>query len=247
MKLTEKCYCVTGLAHSDCFSVNAGFVVGEKETIVIDSGFTTESAKTIYGYCQAVKTQRISYVINLEGHYDHIFGDGFFIDKGAKIVAHSSVYLEKQDIDEFVHSSNKEIKIKSRRKNKEAFIYFRGVTPFTPDIGVERDMDLDIEGVTLKIYVAPGHTETNLIGFTDLIVYVEEEDVAYVADTVYSGYLPTLRFGNEKLWRLWLKSLDLLEQLNPGIVVPGHGEVLYKESLEKEIERHRKVLEKYIE
>ena len=53
MKLTERCYCVTGLSHSDCFTVNAGFVIGEKETVVIDSGFTGESAQTIFGYCKA--------------------------------------------------------------------------------------------------------------------------------------------------------------------------------------------------
>ena len=86
------------------------------------------------------------------------------------------------------------------------------------------------------MFLAPGHTETNLI------VYVEGEKTAYVADTLYSGYLPTLRFGNKKLWELWLQSLDLIEQLSPEIVVPGHGEVLYKESVVKEIARHRKIL-----
>jgi len=239
MNLTDRCYCLTGLAHSDYFAVNAGFVTGENETVVIDSGFTLGSAQTIYGYAQAVNPHnQVSYVINLEEHFDHILGNGFFIRKGAKIIAHELVVLEQEDIDEFVESANSEIKIEGRRKNKEAFTYFKGVIPFKPDLCINDNTSLDIGGVTIKIYVAPGHTETNLIA------YCEEEKVAYVADTLYSKYLPTLRFGNERLWNLWLQSLDLLERLNPEIVVPGHGDILAGESISEEIKRHKTILKK---
>lgn len=239
MKLTENCYCLTGLSHSDCFTVNAGFITGKKETVIIDSGFTVESARTIYGYARAAApSNQISYVINLERHFDHIFGNRYFIDRGAQIIAHHLVKLEKKEIDDFVEAANQKIEIEGRKKNREAYIYFRGVEPFVPDIRIYENTTLGIEGLTVRIFVAPGHTETNLIA------YVENEKVAYVADTLYSGYLPTLRFGDKTLWSSWLQSLGLLGDLKPSFVVPGHGEVLYGEAIIEEIERHRKTLER---
>ncbi len=242
MKLPENCYCLTGLSHSDCFSVNAGFVTGENETVIIDSGFNIESARTIHGYAKAAAHRnRISHVINLEEHLDHVLGNRFFIERGAKIITHKSVNLEQKNIEDYIRFSNDRITLKRRRENKEAYIFFKGVVPFKPDIAIDEDTDLKIDGVTIRIYLAPGHTEKNLIA------YVEEEKVAYVADTIYSGYLPTLRFGNKGLWKSWLDSLDLLEGLNPDVVVPGHGEVLIGSSIDDEIKRHRKILRKRLE
>ena len=76
IKLSEHCYCLIGLCHSDYFSDNAGFIVGENEAIIIDSGFNLESAQTIFHYTKAVTPKNeISKLINLEYHYDHIYGN----------------------------------------------------------------------------------------------------------------------------------------------------------------------------
>ncbi|MBN9387005.1 MAG: hypothetical protein J0I20_03040 [Chloroflexi bacterium] len=55
MRLSKSCYAVTGLAFEPPWSVNAGFVAGEKRTLIIDSGANTLAARTILGYAQAVK------------------------------------------------------------------------------------------------------------------------------------------------------------------------------------------------
>lgn len=237
MKVSDICYCVTGLTHADYFSVNAGFIVGKSETVIIDSGHNIEAAQTIYGYAKAVApNNKISYVINLEGHYDHILGNSYFIKKGAKIIAHSNVKLDKKELDNLLKESNNDIKIQRRRKNKEGYLYFDGVEPFIPDIHIKEDTSLNIEGTSVKIYVAPGHTDTNLI------VFEEKDKVLYVADTIYSGYLPTLAFGNKKLWEKWLETLDLIESLRPNVIVPGHGPILRGHSINEEIERHRDII-----
>ncbi len=38
MKLSDRCYAVTGLGYSAPWSVNAGFVVGDDDTLVVDTG-----------------------------------------------------------------------------------------------------------------------------------------------------------------------------------------------------------------
>ncbi|WP_346870606.1 MBL fold metallo-hydrolase [Clostridium sp. UBA5119] len=241
MKLSNKCYCLTGLSHADCFSVNAGFIIGKKETIIIDSGFTKESAQTILGYANAVAPEnKVSYLINLEGHYDHIFGNSFFKSKGVKILAREGVSLKQEEIDSYIEECNNEIIIERRRKNKEAYLYFEGVKSFETDIKIKGDTELEIEGVNLKIYIANGHTDKNIM------VYEPMDKVIYVADTIYSDFLPTLAFGNKELRLDWLKTLKLIEDLEPEILVPGHGRVLYREEIYKEISRHREIILKRI-
>lgn len=40
----------------------------------------------------------------------------------------------------------------------------------------------------------------------------------------------------------WLRTLDLIEDLEPEILVPGHGRVLYGEEIYEEISRHREII-----
>ena len=241
MRISEHCYCLTGLCHSDYFSVNAGFIVGDTETIIVDSGFNSASAQTIYHYAKtAAPKNKISNVINLEYHYDHIFGNGFFIEQGVKIIAHKDVKLTDKEIEDFIKNSNEEIQIESRKRNKEAYIYFKNIRAFEPDIKVTKDMNLVVGDIGIKIILAPGHTETNLI------VLVEEDKVLFAGDTIYSEYLPTLRFGNLQLWNKWIDTLETIKKLDIDILVPGHGRVLYNEDILTEINRHKNILERKI-
>jgi hypothetical protein len=49
MKISEHCHAVTGLYFIPPWSVNSGFILGDKMTIVVDTGSNYLSEKTIYG------------------------------------------------------------------------------------------------------------------------------------------------------------------------------------------------------
>lgn len=237
----KRCFWLTGLTHADLFSVNVGFIVGEKETIVIDSGFNVEAARTIYDFAYHIAPENtISAVVNLEGHYDHIFGNAYFKERGCKIIAHKDVCLTEEELNDYIKKANESISISRRRDNKEGYLYFEGVKPFVPDIRISENTTLPISGVDIELYTAPGHTRTNLI------LYEKKEKVMYVADTIYSGFLPTFSFGNVCLWKSWLSVLDFIEKLQPQVVVPGHGKVLFGEAITNEIQRHRDLLQEKI-
>lgn len=91
------------------------------------------------------------------------------------------------------------------------------------------------------IYLAPGHTPSNLI------LFEETERVLYAADTVYSGFLLTMAFGDVPLWQSWLRTLDRIEALQPSVLVPGHGMVLRGGEIQTELDRHRELLRRRIE
>ncbi len=66
MKLTENCYAVTGLYYETPWNVNAGFIVGGKKTLVIDSGSNAISAQTVYGYANIAGPGNELVLINTE-------------------------------------------------------------------------------------------------------------------------------------------------------------------------------------
>lgn len=233
----KRCFWLTGLTHADLFSVNAGFIIGDRETVIIDTGFNLEAARTIYDFASGVALDnKIRTVVNLEGHYDHIFGNGYFIEKGCQIIAHKDVCLTEKEVRDYKKEANQSISISRRRENQEGYLYFEGVQPFVPDVKIEKDTKLFVDGVDIEIYMAPGHTKSNLI------LYEKNEKVMYAADTIYSGFLPTFSFGNPDLWKSWISVLDLMEKLQPRIVVPGHGKVLFGEAIVMELNRHRELL-----
>ncbi len=233
----KRCFWLTGLSHADFFSVNTGLILGDSETVIVDTGFNLESARTIYDFAYYIApNNKITTVVNLEKHYDHIFGNAYFIEKGCKIIAHRDVCLTEEELEQYKKGANDSISITRRRENREGYLYFEGVKPFVPDRKIEKDSRLFIDGVDIEIYLAPGHTDTNLI------LYEKQEKVMYVADTIYSGFLPTFSFGNVSLWKSWLSALELIERKKPEVVVPGHGKVLIGEEIRKEVERHRELL-----
>ena len=57
MRITDRCFAVTGLGYVPPWSVNGGFVVGDESTLIVDTGANALAAKTIHGYAQAVRPQ----------------------------------------------------------------------------------------------------------------------------------------------------------------------------------------------
>ena len=49
MKLSDRCYAVTGLGYSAPWSVNSGFIVGDDITLVVDTGASALSGSTVHG------------------------------------------------------------------------------------------------------------------------------------------------------------------------------------------------------
>ncbi|XP_050530713.1 endoribonuclease LACTB2 [Daktulosphaira vitifoliae] len=71
------------------------------------------------------------------------------------------------------------------------------------------------EGATLKIYHTPGHTTDHVV------IFLDEEKALFSADCVLGE--GTTIFENLEDY---MKSLNLILQLNPAVIFPGHGSVI---------------------
>ena len=241
MKLTENCYAVMGFGCYPPWMVNAGFIVGSEKTLVIDSGPNYLSAQTIYGYAKNVKPSNELIVVNTEKHLDHIGGNCLFREKGVNIFGHKDIYRSDADLIEDKKYFNKSILSEKRRLAGEEDIFFQNTKIVNPDFPVENNQTFILGGgVNAVVIYTYGHTLTNIS------VHVPKDRALYCGDCVVSGYIPNLEVGNLEEWKVWLKSLELIKNLDLEYIIPGHGNVISGSEINIEIERIKSILKEAI-
>lgn len=225
MRVSERCFAVTGLAYIPPWSVNAGFVAGDRTTLVIDTGATALSAGSIYGYASAVRPGNRIAVFNTEKHFDHIGGNGFFRERGAEIHGHPSIARTKEEFAQERTEFNAAIVSRSRRELREEDAFYYGTTLMNPDLHVKDGDRFDLGECMVEAIATPGHTPTNLSA------WVPEDRVLFCGDCLVNGYVANLDGAGVGDWREWLKSLERIERLKPRAIVPGHGPVALEDDV----------------
>jgi glyoxylase-like metal-dependent hydrolase (beta-lactamase superfamily II) len=240
VRLSDSCYAVTGLGYAPPWMVNAGFVVGAKSTLVVDTGPTAFAAATIHGYASAVRSDNALLVLNTERHLDHIGGNCLFHDHGAEILGHPGIARTDQELAADLAEINALVPDRVRRERREAALPYEGTRLVNPTRAIECDCTLDLGKLSVEVVLTPGHTPTNVC------LFVPTEGVLFGGDCIVGGYLPNLEAGGPKDWRTWLASLDRIESLAPRLVVPGHGPVLRDDYVSRAIDEVRRVLKEAI-
>jgi glyoxylase-like metal-dependent hydrolase (beta-lactamase superfamily II) len=240
MRLSNRCYSVTGLGYSAPWCVNAGFVAGGDVTLVVDTGGNALAAQTVYGYASAVRHGNQLRVINTEKHFDHIGGNGFFRGLGIDVWGHAGILRTAEEFQAEVAEFNDAIPNPVRRSLSEARAFFWGTDVVNPNCQVREDTRFDLGGCMAEILLTPGHTATNLS------VWIPEDRVLFTGDCLIREYLPNLDAGTLADWRIWLESLKRIEALRPAVVVTGHGPVARGHEVQTTIDTVRRVLEESI-
>jgi cyclase len=228
------CYALAGFAYLSPWSVNAGFVCGNRRSLIVDTGPSVYAAATILGYAQAVRPGNTILAVNTELHLDHLAGNSLLLGRGIDVYGHSSVQRRDSDLEADIVAYRASVIDPDRRD--EAHLPFLGTRITNPNRVVDCDQPIDLGGVTVELLLVPGHTTANLA------VWVAEDRVLYAGDTVVSDYRPNLASGAPSDWRWWLQSLDRLGSLRAEILVPGHGRILRGGEISQEIVRVRRRL-----
>jgi glyoxylase-like metal-dependent hydrolase (beta-lactamase superfamily II) len=96
-------------------------------------------------------------------------------------------------------------------------VQLEGVSFRRPDIVFDRELTLDLGGVTARLFwLGAAHT------LGDELVYVEPDGVLFSGDIVQSELIPSLPSLDSNPSN-WLRILDQLERLKPRHIVPNHG------------------------
>ncbi|MEZ5759126.1 MAG: MBL fold metallo-hydrolase [Emcibacteraceae bacterium] len=188
---------------------NAGFVVGEKGVLVIDSHINGEMGKQIIEAVRSVTDKPILYLVNTNGHADHTFGNYVFPPETIIIAQKLTKVMMSPPIEEL---KTRNLVLVGGDKNA-----FDGVEKRMPNLTFDKFMEIDLGGITVELhYFGAGNT------FGDTVVYVPSVKAAWTGNLIFGdGSIPFLLLGNTEAYINTLNAFQKAFDLN--IIIPGHG------------------------
>ena len=198
-----------GSAANRNFISNAGFVVTATGVVVIDALGSPELARELLAEIRRITPLPVSHVLVTHYHADHIYGLQVFKEAGAQIWA-------QEHGREYMQSQTAELRLKASREELFPFVdeHTRLVSA---DRWLEGATSLEVGGVRFELLPSgPAHTPE------DLMVWLPERQLAFVGDIVFRNRIP---FVGQADSAHWIESLNQMLNLNPRIIVPGHGPV----------------------
>ena len=190
-------------------NANIGLVVTPAGAVLIDSGATYRSARQIHEAVKKVTPQPVKWVINTGGQDHRWLGNGYFKELGAEIIAHADAKADMQ-----ARGGDHLAGLKATLQDRAD-----GTVPSLPTRFIsERDSRLEMGGVVFQLEHRNGaHTPG------DMMVWLPQKNVLFTGDVVYVnrllGVIPVSNTRN------WLATFAVIEELNPKVIVPGHGDV----------------------
>ncbi|MFJ8827583.1 MBL fold metallo-hydrolase [Streptomyces sp. NPDC102467] len=180
---------------------NAGLVVGNDATVLVDTAATEYRARALRATVQRLVPDGPDYVVNTHFHGDHVFGNGLFLPR-ATIVANE----------------------RTRADAATAGLALCGLwpdvdwgylVPALPTLTFRDALTLRAGGLTVELLrLGPAHTAG------DVVAWIPQRRVVFTGDLVWSGVTPYVLMGSVEGS---LRALDELRALGATTVVPGHG------------------------
>jgi glyoxylase-like metal-dependent hydrolase (beta-lactamase superfamily II) len=189
-------------------NMTSGFIVADEGVIVIDTGGSRANAEVIHAAIRKITGKKIIYAINTGGQDHRWFGNDYFRQQGAKIIASESTARDMRE-----RGAEQVERIKPLLGDR-----FAGTQLVYPDITFAQRMTLPVKDIAIElIHTGGAHTPG------DLLVWLPKHSIVFAGDTVFADRL--LGIMPDSAGR-WIKSLEYLrDTLQPRIVVPGHGAV----------------------
>jgi len=190
------------------FVPNVGIVVGERATLIVDTGLGTANGRIVLEEARKLSDNETFYLTATHFHPEHDLGALAF-PESARMVRWSAQQAEADT---------------QGAATIERFSGFSpvvaglldGVTYRAPDMQFEDTITIDLGGVRVVASgVGPNHT------LGDTVFWVEGDRVLFTGDVVMSVF-PSVSAQSADLDK-WLANLDAFEALNPAVIVPAHS------------------------
>jgi cyclase len=227
---------------------NAMVLVGEFDTLVVDSHVTPAAARALIDSISVITDKPIRYLVNSHYHFDHAHGNQAF-PAGIEIIGHEFTRkklngeLDVMPQESVFHQYSDSLPVTVSRLEREAATETdparkaelqeryrvqhdnlnasREIRPTPPNITLETKM-------SLFQVVANGSREIQLHHFGrahtggDVVIYLPQDKVVFTGDMV----LPNLPYMGEGHVDEWPATLDGLLTLDFDTWLPGHGAVM---------------------
>jgi glyoxylase-like metal-dependent hydrolase (beta-lactamase superfamily II) len=188
---------------------NIGIVVGDRATLVVDTGLGSRNGAIALHEAQKLSKGPVLYLTTTHYHPEHAAGEGAFPPNTILVrpIAQQKELEERgmQFVETFSSRS-------PQMKELLAGVKFRA-----PDITFEKEITLDLGGVTARLFwLGQAHTKG------DELVDVEPDSTLISGDVVQNKMVPNLPDENASM-KGWVEILGKLRQSKWQYVVPDHG------------------------
>jgi glyoxylase-like metal-dependent hydrolase (beta-lactamase superfamily II) len=202
-RVSEHVYALVGFP-------NIGIVVGNRATLVIDTGLGERNGATVMRVVQQLAKGPILYLTTTHYHSEHTTGEQAF---PANTVLIRPTVQQEELIQRLPEHMARFREMSQQNKELLADVKLR-----TPDVLFDGEMKLDLGGVTARLFcLGQAHTRG------DMLIFVEEDSVLIPGDIVQSKLFPIM--PEESSMKGWIAVLDKLAPLKPRLIVPDHGEL----------------------
>ena len=190
---------------------NIGFIVGNKATLVVDSGMGDRNGQVVLRELQKVSKNVDLYLTTTHFHPEHVTGFHVF-PVSAKLIRPAAQQQELPAKGPGMIASF------SRMSPAHAEL-LKGAVMRPADIVFDSSVEIDLGGVTARLFtLGPAHTKG------DNFILVKEDNVLFGGDIITNRFFPILPDADSN-GKNWISILDRLAALQLRTIVPGHGEV----------------------
>ena len=201
-KVSDHVYAIMGFP-------NIGIVVGERATLVVDTGLGPRNGAIAAHEAQKLAKGPLLYLTTTHYHPEHAAGEGGFPANTiiARPVAQQKELEERgmQFVDMFSSRS-------PQMKELLAGVKFRA-----PDITFEKEVTIDLGGVTARLFwMGQAHTKG------DELIDVEPDSTLISGDVVQNKVAPNLPDDNASM-KGWIEILGKLRASSYAHILPDHS------------------------
>lgn len=201
-KVSEHVYAIMGWP-------NVAIVVGDRATLVVDTGMGARNGATVMKSVERLTKSANLYLTTTHFHPEHSSGEMSF---PARTVIIRPVVQQEE-----MNRRNQQFVDSFSARSPQMKELLTGATFRTPDITFEKELKLDLGGVTVRLlWTGGGHTKG------DELAFVEPDSTLISGDLIENKQTPNLPNEDSSI-KAWIASVDQVAALQPRFVVPDHG------------------------
>lgn len=205
---------------------NAGLVVGERSTLLVDTCTTERRTKELLAEAEAVSDGKpLQYAVNTHHHGDHTYGNSLLPSETCLVGHH---------------------------RMREALLADTTLESFPPYWAPEPDFgdlhrrvpDLTVDSGA-SVHLGDRHVELLHPGYVahtegDLVVWVPDARVLFVGDLLFPKHTPMILAGSPTGA---VRALDWIASFDADAIVPGHGGVVQRADADEVLAEHSRYYE----
>ena len=194
---------------------NVGIIVGDDAVLVVDTAMGPDNGARILAAAREKAGGRKLLLTITHFHPEHGFGAQVFRDE-------ATIVYNRAQLEEFHDKGDGYLQM-FRTFGPTVAAALEGVELVEPHVVYDGEADIDLGGRTVQLRTfGLAHTRS------DQIVLCPDQGVLFTGDLVESRIFPIYPFfppdDADVDGSRWIEVLRHLEELEPRIVVPGHGE-----------------------